>query len=256
MSMQLIGGRCWRQSGQALVEALVVLTALLMFWVAVAWLGRFQDIALQASHASRYAAFAEARGETVHSDAVRHGFFTGVSHRWSDRKGKRLFSEDGRETGLRVVRGSPLSAMAQAGRDAPAANALREAWKLADTGVVDARVEVQLVGVVSQKNDRSSTFMSGLRDFDAPYPRLVRHTAILTNAGHATDDDAVQLRVADAGMPWSDAAGRSYGLSAQVSSPMRAVDAGWKRSPPATDWARAWAGAVPEHYLKTSGDQP
>lgn len=41
------------QRGQALVEGLVILLVLLVLWVGIAWLGRLQDMGLQAVHGSR-----------------------------------------------------------------------------------------------------------------------------------------------------------------------------------------------------------
>ena len=45
------------QCGQALVESLVVLPVLAVLWVAIHWLAHYQDMALSATHASRFAAF-------------------------------------------------------------------------------------------------------------------------------------------------------------------------------------------------------
>src|SRR5690606_21491129 len=51
--------------GQAMAEALVVLLALLSVWAGLAWLARYQDMALQTSHASRFAVFSMTRGEAA-----------------------------------------------------------------------------------------------------------------------------------------------------------------------------------------------
>jgi len=244
------------QAGQALVEALVVFTVLLSVWVAIAWLGRFQDIALQASHASRFAAFSEARGERLQTQMVRQSFFTTPSHRWTDRRGNLLFTAGGDELKLDIVRGNGLDTMAQAGRDAAYAGTLREQWKLADTGIVDARVQVQFPVSAAANAARPDTFMAGLRDFDHTYPRLMRHTSILTGAGHASADHEVQERVAGSALAWADAAHRSYGLGGQILSSMQAVDAAWQRPAPIWDWLGAWAGEVPQRHLLSSGGQP
>lgn len=249
-------GRVHRQAGQALVEALVAFTVLLVVWVAIAWLGRFQDIALQASHASRHAAFSEARGEPINLTGLRKKFFTAPNHRWADRRGWALFSAEGDEVQLDVLRGASLDSLAQAGRDANYANLVRKQWEVADSGIVDAQVTVSFTELPTPGFGRQDTFMAGLRDFDQSYPRLVRHTAILKGAGHASDDHAVQQRVAASALGWADAADRSYGLSRQILSSMKAVDAGWGRPLPTTDWLGAWAGKVPERHRLTSGRQP
>src|SRR5690606_4678497 len=121
------------------------------------------------------------------------------------------------------------------GRNAAHAGTLREQWKLADTGIVDARVQVQFPVSAATNESRPDTFMAGLRDFDHAYPRLVRHTAILTGAGHASADDEVQGRLAGSALAWADAAHRSYGLGGQVLSSMQSVDAAWQRPAPTRD---------------------
>lgn len=245
-----------RQSGQALVEALVAFTVLLVVWTAIAWLGRFQDIALQASHASRYAAFARARAEPVQAEALRERFFTAPNHRWADRRGNLLFNRSASELALDIERGPALAAGSQAGLDRASAPALRDQWGIADTGVVDARVQVLLPARTDAPQASSSSFMAGLRDFDQAYPRLTRHTSILVHAGHASSDDAAQQRVAGSSLAWADAAHRSHTLRRQISSTMKAVDAGWRRPDPADDWLDAWAGDAPQRHLRFSGDQP
>jgi len=245
-----------RQAGQALVEALVAFTVLLTVWVAIAWLGRYQDIALQASHASRHAAFVHARGEPFQPEAVQKNFFTGSSHRWTDRRGHSLFSSNGNEATLSISRGPSLVAKAQAGLDTAHASTLREQWQVADAGIVDARVRVQLPARPGAGRAKPSSFMAELREFDQAYPLLTRHTAILAHAGHASSDQAVQQRLAGSHLAWSGAAQRSYSLGGQVGSVMKLVDAGWRRPDPTTDWLGAWAGKVPQRHWLSSGEQP
>lgn len=245
-----------RQTGQALVEALLAFTVLLAVWAAIAWLGRFQDIALQASHASRHAAFSYARGEPVQIEAIRSNYFTAPSHRWADRRGSLLFSRSGTEASLEIDRSTGLFAGAQPGLDRAYAPVLREQWALADTGIVKAGIHIQLPVRAHASQVLPTSFMAGLRQFDQAYPRLVRHTSILTYAGHASNDDSAQERVAGASLAWASAAELSYALSSQVTSAMKAVDAGWGRPDPSSDWLKAWAGKVPQRHLRFSGEQP
>jgi len=242
-------------AGQALAEALIVFSALLLIWAAIAWLGRFQDVALQASHASRYLAFAEARGASVSVEAARRYFFGMPIHRWADRKGRLLFSAEGDEVRLDVERGPQLDGMAQAGQGEPYAQTLRQQWHVADPGIVDARITVEFPFASGQAGSMAAGFMSGLRDFDQAYPKLTRHTSIATGAGHAPDDASAQRRVAGSALAWGDAAQRSYGLGQHVLSSMSPVDAGWRRPGPTSDWLSAWAGQVPQRH-RIAGNQP
>lgn len=243
------------QAGQALAEALVAFSALLLVWAAIAWLGRFQDIALQATHASRYTAFAEARGAPVSAETVRRHFFGASVHRWADRKGALLFSGQGARVGLGVERGPQLDAQAQPGQDAAYAATLRSQWRVADAGIVDASVAIELSGMPGVAGGRKNGFLSTLRDFDQAYPTLSRHTSIATAAGHAPDDESVQQRVAQSALAWADPAQHAYGLARRIASPMNSVDAGWSRPQPTFDWLGEWAGQVPGRHLH-AGPQP
>lgn len=242
-----------RQAGQALVEALVALSMLLLIWAAIAWLGRYQDIALQASHASRYAAFAIARGETPSQNAIRQDYFLGPTHRWADRRGALLLAED--QITLDADRGPALHDMAQPAQAAEYAQTLREQWGVADSGIVDARISVAFTSRQLHGGPEPKTFMSGIRDFDKAYPGLARHTSILVDAGHALDDSDAQQRVAGSDPAWADAARTSYGLAQQIKTVMNPVDAGWHRPGPTHDWLEAWVGAVPDQHLHY-GEQP
>ena len=244
----LVDPRPYLQRGQALVEALIALSVLLLVWAAVAWLGRYQDIGLLASHASRFAAFSYARGEASITDQVHRNFFAGASHRWSDRRGDLLLA-DKNQVAVEVNRASQLVAMAQPGQAASHAAALREQWDVADAGIVNARIRVEFLSPQARPVPGKKAFLSGLRDFDGGYPKLVRHTAILEGAGHAADDTQAQRRVADSAMAWSDAASHSYGLTGQIKAVMNPVDAGWNRPGPSQDWLASWAGDVPEWHL-------
>lgn len=245
-----------RQSGQALAEALVMFSAMLLLWAAVAWLGRFQDMALQASHASRFAAFSAARGAPSSVDAVQWSYFDGPGHGWTDRRGKLLLAPERSEIQLQVAQGPVLDAGAQVAQHAPNAQPLREQWKVADSGIVDARVSVRFFATSAQSRHGLGRFMTGLRDFDVPYPTLARHTAILADAGHAPDDAAAQDRVAGASLAWADIAQQSYGLASQISTAMSFVDKGWQRPAPGPEWLNAWAGDIPKRHQHLSGGLP
>jgi hypothetical protein len=205
---------------------------LLSLWVAISWLGRFQDMALQASHASRFAAFSLTRNPDAPPVVQsRTDYFSGPDHQWMDRRGQsvlsNVLSKGHSEVTLKVVRQLALDPGAQPGGVLARAQELRQDWRLEDTGIVKATVVV------------------------APphYPALARHTALLTGAGHAADDIDSQHRLAESPAAWSDSANRSYELGRRIESGVRALDRAWGRSEPHFDWLVPWAGYVPVYHL-------
>lgn len=241
------------QRGQAIAEALITLALLLLVLTAVSWLGRYQDIALQASHASRYAAFATARADTNGLQSIWHDYFGGRFHRWSDRQGQLLLQSES-QLAVQIDRGGVLAALAQPGQTARNAQELREQWSVADEGIVDAGISVGFLSGDSRTSD-AGLFASGLRDFDAAYPTLTRHTSILSGAGHASGAAHAQQRVSESTLAWSDASDHSYRLAEQIQTVMNPVDAGWGRAEPDKDWLDAWSDVVPDHH-RSYGEQP
>ncbi|MEO9121702.1 MAG: hypothetical protein ABI228_01745 [Burkholderiaceae bacterium] len=217
-----------RHGGQALVEGIVVLLALLSLWVAISWLGRFQDMALQASHASRFAAFSLTRNPGAPPIIQsRTDYFSGPDHQWMDRRGQSMLSKDRSEVTFKVVRQLALEPGAQPGGASARAQELRQGWRLEDTGILKA------YAIVAPPH----------------YPALARHTALLVGAGHASDDIDSQRRLAESPAAWSDSANRSYELGRRIESGASALDRAWGRSEPRFDWLGPWAGYVPAHHL-------
>lgn len=246
-----------RQAGQALVEGMVAMLILLSLWVGVAWLSRFQDIALQTSHASRFAAFSLARDPGyVSIGAIRQSYFSGPSHQWKDRRGNEVLSAGRNEVLLEITRHARLPSGAQPGAAHAEAVTLRQEWLLEDTGIASAaiKVDVQRAALQGQhaadQPNAGDSFGLGLRQFDTYSIPLVRQTAILLGAGHASSDRETQVRVAQSGLGWSSAANASYGLSRKISSVMNAVDGAWRRPEPVFDWLGPWHGVIPEHHLR------
>jgi hypothetical protein len=227
------------QHGQAMVEGFVVLLALTALWSAISWLGRLQDIDLQAAHASRYAAFSGTRHPNMdgHSNAkhiAQVHFFGGPAHQWVDAQGARMLLNAAEEVQLDTNRRRTLPLHAQPGGSGGNAAALRADWHLADTGILESHIRVGPAA--------NNSVVWGISE-------LRRHTAILVGAGHASDDMQVQLRVADSRLAWGKSAQASYGLGRSIAAAMVGVDAGWDRPKPVFDWLGPWAGAVPGSRL-------
>lgn len=228
-----------RQSGQAVIEGLIVLGVLSGFWLSVAWIGRLQDVALQVGHASRHQAFAFAhQGQMRDTLAVED--LPGQS--WQTRRGEPLLDAGAGRLSFVLDDRSPG---AQPGEAGGAVTAARQDLQLGDNGIWVVDVHRETVG-----ESRADT---SLRNFDRLRLGIDRHTAIMRGTGAAASDGAVQARLAEADSIWADQARRSMDLGEQVFGRMQAVDAAWGRPDLRTDWLAPWAGWVPGHHLRTGG---
>jgi len=241
------------QSGQALAEGLVAMVVLASIWVAVAWLGRLQDMALSAQHASRHAAFAYTRNPASHNDyGIKTQYFQGPAHQWKDRVGHSILASPLHQVQLNFERTSTLSDAGQPGGNDAWAMSLRKDWAVQDEGIVNASVYVLPgPGTVNV----SSTSVLGLGAFN-DYPKLRRHIAILEGAGHASNDAQVQQVVAQSAPAWADSTRASVIVGTRVDAAMAAIDAPWHRPRPVLDWLAPWAGHVPAARLANPVKEP
>lgn len=227
------------QSGQAIVEGLVVMGVLSSLWLGVAWLGRLQDVALQVGHTSRHQAFALShQGLALDKQALER--LPGQS--WQTRRGEAFLDAEVMDSSLAFDGREPSIRLGEA---APAAVAMREDLLLGERGVWVVSAHRRTVG--------EKQAGSGLQSFDRLELGINRHTAIMRGTGAAVSDDATQVRLAQAGSVWAAQAGRSIALGEQVSGRMQAVDAAWGRAAFSSDWLGPWTGWVPAHHLSTEG---
>lgn len=228
-------------SGQAVAESVLALGALAILFWAVPLIGRYQDIALESTHASRHAAFMETRvsDRAEAEQALRKHYFSGAGMRWRDTHGDPL---------LTGPAGLGLQRIASTADLQPAFNTgahLYEDWRLDDTGILVATVSAKARNLVSQTN----SLAQGVFTFRG-------HTAILTGAGHAADDADVQRRIASGHTGWAAAARQSRAAGERVAGSMQRVDAAWGRAGPQFDWLSAWASLVPEDRLTQRQGEP
>ena len=248
------------QRGQALVESMVVLLVLAVLWVAIHWLAHYQDMALSATHASRLAAFQAAREvnpvsagaqntyQPTHAAAAIGWYFSGVAHRWTDRRGIRQLDAE-KDINVTLSRAQRLSPHGQPGAESNHASRLRREWSVEDAGILQARV--QLSGAGRSTGDRPLTEGPiGLRFFDSGYPPLMRSTSILTHSGHVSTDQAVQRQVAASRLAWASPYAASRAATQEIMARADGVDGGWDRSAPSLDWLVPWAGRVPGHLIQ------
>lgn len=222
--------------GQALAEGMVGLVALAVLFWAIPVLGRYQDIALQTAHASRYAAFLAAAGvvdEEEVSGMAGTAYFSGSGRRWRTISGDALMPFAPQVS----MRRTPDAAGMQPGAGHAAVAALRREWQVGDDAMLQATVVAQPRDVVS---------------LGPAAPRLLgiaRSTSILTGAGHASGDEAVQQRVAQGASGWAAAGARSTSAGRDVTARMQAVDEAWARPRPDFDWLGPWQALVPADRL-------
>lgn len=238
------------QNGQAALEALVSMLALAVLWVGVAWLGRIQDLALQASHAARYSAFMATRHDSdTPANGSRVASFADSAGQWMDRRGESLLHSVYQDISVSFIRGTPMAADKQLGGADRGITQLRHDWHSADKGVLTAQVHVVPRNDHAQEEGDSSLLK--LYQFDEAYPLIRRHTSIMTGSAHSSDDAATAERIANSDLAWSGPARNSYRLGRRVQAAASRVDAGWDRPQPVFDWLQPWADRLPDHHLRS-----
>lgn len=265
------GMRQVQQSGQALVEALICLMVIAVLWVAVAWLGRIQDLALHAQHGARFSAFAATRGMShTAAAAMRAAVFHGPASQWADRRANRLPLSVYQDIALDYHRAPAIPDADQVGGSHANASQLRHDWITADDGVLSARIRlipgtpgapgVQGSGMPEAPDTETETesahrSLLGLQQFDDAYPVIRRHVSIMTGSGHAGSDRGAAHQLANSRLAWSGPAENAYRAGRRVSDVATRVDHAWGRPAPVFDWLGLWAANVPEHHVR-SGPLP
>lgn len=240
-----------QQSGQAVIEAFVCLLALGVLWVAVAWLGRIQDLALQASNASRHAAFLATRLEQGGPlDTITTGAFYGQANQWMRRDGERLQDSVYQRIDVSFRRSNATTNYNQDVVADPRIIQLGKDWLSVDERVLSAQVSLVPFAGLSRSDVNGS--LLGLEQLDNAYPQIQRHTSIMTGAGHSGDDLSAAERIANSNLAWSGPFNQSYGVGRKVNQVASRVDAGWKRPQPVFDWLKPWAEYLPSHHLRPS----
>ena len=252
------------QSGQAMAEAVVGVLVLGVLWHVVAATDRVQDLALRASMAGRYAAMLLTRdappaGNDLAQD-VRDRFFTGSRHRWQTRQGESMLGDATSGDAAASVRVGVSERAGHAGmqvgqQDMQAAS-LRQEVLRRDRGITVATVRVMPALGRSRGQDVSGLGLEpgtgpgpGLTAWESMAVRLNRHTAILTDAGHAASDRDVTKRLERAPLTWAASAGQSMRVGREVTQQLARVDRPWGRPLPQFDWLTPWETLVPSDRI-------
>lgn len=225
------------QRGQALAEGVLGLAVLAVLFWAIPLIGRYQDLALQSAHASRYAAFLLARhpfDASTLRQRVGEAYFARDEIRWRDASGEALL---GRQPDVRI-QAPALAGVARPGSGRADSARLLEDWRIGDDALVAAAVRTPARNLVA---------FAGLPGSDLV---LARRTAILVGAGHASDDGDAQARVRQGGAGWRQAAEQSVAAGQEVAAALSRIDQGWGRAPAGFEWLDAWQGLVPADRLR------
>lgn len=227
---------CLRSSaGQALVEGVVVMATLLLLWLMSGWLFRLQDLALQATNASRYAAFDMAR--LAHGNRAQFAtspdiYFSGKGQQWRDLRARSWLRGD-QAVKLSGALGTPLPELAQPGGTDNLAVTLRSQWSLADTGVREAAVTVApQTGMANQPG------------------RIQRRAFIVVNTGYAGNDEQVVRRAGASDLAWAQPEQSSRNIGQALASRLQPLDAPWSRPEPSFNWLAPWQHEVPSRHLQ------
>ncbi|WP_420226430.1 hypothetical protein [Pigmentiphaga litoralis] len=236
------------QAGQAMAEAVVGVVVLGVLWHVAAATDRVQDLALRASMAGRYAAMQLTRdaapaGNDLTRD-VRDRFFMGPRHRWQTRQGDAMLG-DASSIRVKVDERSAHDGM-QVGQQDMQAATLRQEVLRRDHGIAVATVGVLPVLRRSRGKDGDAL---GLTAWESMSVRLNRHTAILTDGGHAASDQKVTERLQGAPMTWAASAGQSTRVGRDVTQQLAGIDRAWGRPLPRFDWLTPWETLVPADRL-------
>lgn len=203
------------QRGQALSEALVALALIAILGTAVISVGCLQWGGLEASHAARARAFRYALGD-------------------HDKDVSREFSSLGTAS-LSITRGRHAASFP--GPGGAGAAALRRELGVEDRGIVTARASVAMP----------------LHRHHGDHAVLRRHTSLLADAGHASDDQQAQWRIAMSRVAWGSAARGSLAVARQARAGLKNIDQGWARAMPNFDWLMPWSDLVPADRLDHAG---
>ena len=236
------------QDGQALAEGMVAMLVLIALSGGIAWLFRLQDMALQATHASRALAFEYVRNPQAADVSKTPSHIFHNEQRWNTTRGKSMLESGSILTNLSAdttdEQGSGFWPKLM-----PVAARPWSELGLPDEGIVTASVAVHL-----QKEDAldiAGVFLQQKAKADelirvSPLSFL-RQTSILANGGHAQNHQQAQQRIAQSDSLWRATADRSQSWGRRVAALLEPVDAPWDRASPNFDWLLPWADRLPSH---------
>lgn len=219
------------QSGQAIVEMLVVTTAILLFLWGLLWLQRWQQIKLQTQHHAALQAFRfshshelgleQTGAESAVYPAYLKGLYSPIAH-----------TEQSQAQALGVM---------------PAQHSLLA--KAQEEGLLGATERWRFHSKAHAEGKQTSAWAQRLFEF-LPHMALSSQTSIWVGAGHANHDRQAIQRLEASQSLWAYAQARSKTAVKTLTPLLSPVDMAWGRPSPSTEWLLPWHESVPSHHLE------
>jgi len=219
------------EAGQALVEGVLMLGAMALFFMAAGVIGRYGDLRMTAEHFLQYQLFDQARYPDPRLlDRGTLDNAAAVLAPWRDARGALWLPEQ--EMPLYVHLNT---ADAQAGRAS-----LAEAWQasLRDTSM--ARLDVT----------QALRLAPGLHlSVVSQLPDFALRRSLYRGTGYALDEAYASSVLAASEPLWKRLQTRHASSFLSSASRLSGIDAGWSRAVPGRDWIRPIEKQVPEDRL-------
>lgn len=198
------------QRGQAIVEMLVSIVAILMLFWGLLWLQRWQQVKLQTQHHAALQAFKYSHSYELEQKqgeltiAYLAGLYSPIAHQ-----------EYTEQQALGVM---------------PAPHHF-----------LDLAQQEGLLGAAQRWRFKSTAQGEGMQ--------LQSQTSIWVGAAHANSDEQIVKRLEASTSLWKYAQRNSIRAIKTLQPVVSPVDAAWGRKTPSTDWLRPWQESVPAHHF-------
>ena len=200
-----------QQKGQAIIELLVVVAAVLAVFWGLLWLQRWQQVKLQTQHHAALQAFVFSQSYELGAEEIE---MVAPSYLMG------LYSPVAHEQSTTV---EALGVM-------PTPHRLLES----------ARQE-GVLGTTQRWRFQSQALASGMQ--------LQSQISLWVGAGHANDDSQMVQRLAASTSLWRYAQDPSSTAIKALTPLIKPVDAAWGRAAPSSDWLSVWQESVPQPFL-------
>lgn len=200
-----------RQRGQAIVEMLVLIVAILMLFWGLLWLQRWQQIKLQTQHHAALQAFKFSHSHELSQD------------------------QEGLTTAYLLGLYSPIAHKEHTERQALGVMPAQHQF-------LDVAQQEGLLGATQRWRFNSTAQGDGMQ--------LRSQTSIWVGAAHANNDEQAVARLEASTSLWQYAQQNSVRTFKTLQPVISPVDAAWGRKTPSTDWLRPWQQSVPAHHLQ------
>lgn len=220
----------YKQLGQAMIEALLLIIVLASLFIAVIWINKLQDIGLQLNHQSRNLVFKYAYQKT---DIADNDYLQ--KNIWLNRQTESLINNitinnKNNESGAYYLVGKNF------GHILP----LFDELKLGDSSILKTTVSASIGDL-----DKPSR----ISNFDRNKLTISRYTSIMTDVKTIPNDSQIQENLRGSKTIWHSQANKSIALGHELEDKLQGIDQAWGRPLPNWDWLGRWASQLPARHL-------